>query len=263
MSTATMQGQLWSVRARDWADLLEGERGWGLPLYRRVLEQTGVGPGTTVLDVGCGAGRFCREAADRGAHVAGIDAAQGLLAIAQERTPDADFRQGDMASLPWEDETFDLVTGFSTFQFADDPVQALAEAARVVRAGRPVVAAVPDRPEDSELTPFLMALMALLPEPPPPDRGVFALSRPGRLEEVLAAAGLTLHDGGSIDCPMEFADADELVRGMLAPGPAVMAAKVVGEDAVREAALTSLAPFRNAAGGYRIENAFRYALAEA
>lgn len=261
MSTATMQGQLWSVRARDWADLLEGEGGWGLPLYRAVLDEAGMGPEATVLDIGCGAGRFCREAADRGAEVAGIDVAQGLLEIARERTPEGDFRQGDMAALPWEDDNFDLVTGFSTFQFADDPMRALIEAARVVRPGRPVVAAVPGRPEDSELTPFLMALMALLPEPPPPDRGVFALSGPGRLEEVLVAAGLTPRDVGSIDCPMEFADADELVRGMLAPGPAVMAAKVVGEDAVREAALTSLAPFRNAAGGYRIENTFRYAIA--
>lgn len=263
MSTATMQGQLWSARARDWADLLEGERGWGLPLYRRVLDEAGVGPGTTVLDVGCGAGRFCREAADRGAEVAGIDAAEGLLAIARERTPEGDFREGDMMSLPWEDDAFDLVTGFSTFQFADDPVTALAEAKRVARPGCPVAVAVPGRPENSELTPFLRALMARLPEPPPPDRGMFALSSPGRLEEVLRAAGLTARDIGSVDCPMEFADADELVRGMLAPGPAVMAAKVVGEDAVREAALTSLAPFRNAAGGYRIENAFRYVLAEA
>ncbi|MGH3442259.1 MAG: class I SAM-dependent methyltransferase [Nitriliruptorales bacterium] len=263
MSTATMQGQLWSARARDWADLLEGERGWGLPLYRQVLEQTGVGPGAAVLDVGCGAGRFCRLAADRGASVAGIDAAEGLLAIARERTPDGDFLVGDMVSLPWDDDSFDLVTGFSTFQFADDPARALAEAARVARPGRPVVVAVPGRPQDSELTPFLMALMALLPEPPPPDRGVFALSQPGRLEQVLTAAGLTTSDAGTLDCPMEFADEDELVRGMLAPGPAVMATEVAGEDAVREAALSSLAPFRNAAGGYRIENPFRYLVAAA
>lgn len=261
MSSAPIQGQVWSARARDWADLLEGDRGWGLPLYRHILERTGVAAGTAVLDVGCGAGRFCRMAVDRGAAVAGLDAAEGLLAIARERTPDGDFRKGDMANLPWDEDTFDLVTGFSSFQFADDPVQALAEAARVVRSGRPVVAAVPDGPQDSELSPFLMAVRDLLPEPPPVERGVFALSGPGRLEEAVEAAGLTPRDVGAVDCPMEFTDADELARAMLAPGPSVMAAKIAGEEAVRDAALSSLAPFRNAAGGYRLENAFRYAIA--
>lgn len=58
--SAAIQGDLWGERARDWAEVMEGWNGWGVPLYRQVMERLDVGPGTDLLDVGCGAGRFCR-----------------------------------------------------------------------------------------------------------------------------------------------------------------------------------------------------------
>jgi ubiquinone/menaquinone biosynthesis C-methylase UbiE len=72
-------------------------------------------------------------AADRGANVAGIDAAKELVAIATQRSPEGDFRVGDLESLPWPDASFDWVTGFNSFQFADDKARALDEARRVSR----------------------------------------------------------------------------------------------------------------------------------
>ena len=54
-------------------------------------------------------------AADRGARIAGIDATGPLVEIARERVPDGDFRVGDMEDLPWDDESFDVVTGFNSF----------------------------------------------------------------------------------------------------------------------------------------------------
>jgi len=44
-----------------------------------------------------------------------------------------------MEDLPWEDDTFDLVTGFNSFFFATDMIAALREAGRVARPGAPVV----------------------------------------------------------------------------------------------------------------------------
>jgi 2-polyprenyl-3-methyl-5-hydroxy-6-metoxy-1,4-benzoquinol methylase len=72
--SAATQSDLWGERARDWAEVMEGWNGWGIPLYRQVLGRLNLGAGTDLLDVGCGAGRFCRIAADRGARVSGIDA---------------------------------------------------------------------------------------------------------------------------------------------------------------------------------------------
>ena len=80
--SASRWGPLFSARANDWAETWEGPSGWGTPVYEYVLDRARIGSGARVLDCGCGAGRFARMAADRGAKVAGIDAAKELIAIA-------------------------------------------------------------------------------------------------------------------------------------------------------------------------------------
>lgn len=91
MGTATAHSALWGTRARDWADVQEGMVS---PLYEAVLQAIGISGAMTLLDVGCGAGRFCQLAAQHGVHVSGLDATAALLEIARERTPAGDFRQG-------------------------------------------------------------------------------------------------------------------------------------------------------------------------
>lgn len=118
---------------------------WGIPAYRYILERAPVGDGTNLLDVGCGAGRFCRMAADGG--VSGIDATAPLVEIARERVPSGDFRVGDMENLPWADDSFDIVTGFNSFF--------MREAGRGARGGAAVAITVFGRPERCESTPVL------------------------------------------------------------------------------------------------------------
>ncbi len=59
----------------------------------------------------------------------------------------ATFRVGDIEALPWDDDSFELVTGFSAFQFADDKVRALQEARRVAR--RLIAVVIPTRAIES------------------------------------------------------------------------------------------------------------------
>lgn len=134
--SAPTQADLWGERARDWADVMEGWTGWGVPVYRGVLRHVPMAEGIRVLDVGCGAGRFCRMAADRGARVSGLDATPAFVEIARERVPDGDLRVGEMEELPWADDSFDLVTGFNSFFIAADMGTALREAGRVARQWR-------------------------------------------------------------------------------------------------------------------------------
>ncbi|MGB3316617.1 MAG: class I SAM-dependent methyltransferase, partial [Albidovulum sp.] len=114
MTTGTSQtnGRLWGARARDWAEVQEGQFA---AAYHAVLAQAGVTTGTRHLDAGCGAGMAAALAASLGAKVAGLDAAEEMLEIARERVPAGDFRQGDLEALPWDDNSFDLVTGFNAF----------------------------------------------------------------------------------------------------------------------------------------------------
>jgi len=112
-----------------------------LALYESVLEELPIRAGTRLLDVGCGAGLFMRLAAQRGAAVAGIDADAAFVERARERVPSADIIVGDMHTLPYDDECFDVVTGFDAFQLASHPGRALRKAGRVARPGAPVVIA--------------------------------------------------------------------------------------------------------------------------
>src|SRR5918997_6057154 len=138
-TTAGTEGPDWSAKAPVWVEL------WAhlaAPAREVVARATAIGAGTRVLDVGCGSGEFCALVADRGATASGIDAAEGMIAIARRRLPDADLRVGPMEALPWPDASFDVVCGVNSFQFAADTVVALREARRVLRPGGLVAACV-------------------------------------------------------------------------------------------------------------------------
>lgn len=258
--SSAAQGALWGARARHWAEVQEPV---SRPLYEAVLRTVGIGAGTPVLDVGCGAGLFCTLAAEHGARVSGVDAAAALLAIARERVPHGDFREGEMEALPYPDRAFEVVTGFNAFQFAASPRTALAEARRVARPGAPVVIATWGKPEDSEAAQYLAALRPLLPPAPPGAPGPFALSADGALEAFARAAGLTPRSVAEVECPLEYADLDTALRGLLSAGPAVLAIQTSGECRVREAVVETIAPYRLSSGGYRLEHSFLFAITTA
>ncbi len=257
MGTAKMQGQIWGTRARDWAEVQERV---AIPLYEAVLRRTETGPGTSVLDIGCGAGIFCEMATMLGARVSGMDAAESLLAIARECVPQGDFRTGEMEELPYPDQMFDLVTGFSSFQFAASPVNALKEASRVSKTGS-VVIAVFGKPEESESSAYIAAMGSLLPPPPPGSPGPYALSADGALEALAVQAGMTPGIVETVECPWDYPDERTALRGLLSSGPAIRAIQNKGEEAVREVILSVLAPFKTNAAGYHLKNNFRYMIA--
>jgi SAM-dependent methyltransferase len=260
--SAPRWGPLFGARAGAWADTWEGPVGWGKPVYEHVLDRAGVGPGTCVLDCGCGAGRFTRLAADRGASVAGLDASPELVAIAADRTPDGEFKAGELEALPWADDSFDLVTGFSAFQFADDKVRALGEAARVSRDAVGVV--IPTRVAQSGITAVFTPVFPLFA----PDvlegmkrSGMFALSEPGRLEEVLAAAALVPYDDAEVECPIAFDDVHAAERAFLGAGPTQLAIDTSGEAAVADAVGTALQAFTTGDGRVVLPGWYRAVLA--
>ncbi|MDQ3719304.1 MAG: class I SAM-dependent methyltransferase [Actinomycetota bacterium] len=264
-SAATGQAELWGERARDWADVMEGWDGWGVPVYRHVLERVPVGRETSVLDVGCGAGRFCRIVADRGARVSGLDTTPALLEIAQERVPDGDFRIGDMGELPWDDGSFDLVTGFNSFFIAADMVSALAEARRVARPRAPVAMSVFGRPEHCQSTAMFRAVAGLLPAKPSGEdkKSAPALHEEGALEALARQAGLTPQEGGYLELVERYPNLETLVRGVMAAPPMVRAARTVGQDSVREALTEAFRAFETRTGSYALEEEVRYLIARA
>jgi SAM-dependent methyltransferase len=262
--SASRWGPLFGMRASAWADTWEGPGGWGTLPYRHVLERADVRAGIRVLDCGCGAGRFARMAADRGASVAGIDASAELIAIASERSKEGDFRVGDIEALPWDDDSFDLVTGFSAFQFADDKVQALREAGRVTRGA--VVVVIPTRAAESGVSAVFRPVFPLLPDAELRSlaaSGMFALSEPGKLEEVLGVAALTALEDSEIECPIAFEDIDTAERAFIGAGPTQLAIRHSDEATIAETIRAALGQFVDAGGRVVLPAWYRAVTAQA
>ncbi len=90
-----------------------------------------------VLEFACGTGRFSVELRRRGANVTGVDISRAMLMEGIEKTKKAglyneiDFIHGDGLSLPFPDNSFDLVFAMRFFHLAEDPVSYLEEMSRV------------------------------------------------------------------------------------------------------------------------------------
>jgi SAM-dependent methyltransferase len=258
IGSARMQGDLWSVRARDFADLMEGQF---RPLYESVSQRPEFADAQAILDVGCGAGLAAQMFAKKGANVAGVDASSAFLDIARKRTPAADFRVAEMEALPFPDEAFDAVTGFNAFQYAAAPVNALREARRVTRPGGAIVIATWGLPEQCEAAGHLKALGGLMPPPPPGAPGPFALSEEQRLRALASDAGLTPITVVDVACPWVFASLEVALRGMLSAGPAERAIRASSLDRARQAVAAAIESYRTPSGAYRLNNTFRYLIA--
>lgn len=254
--SADRWGPLWGSRPADWA-LSEDQQ---TPTYEAALQRVDLQPGHLVLDVGCGAGAFLQMVAARGARPSGIDASEALLARARQRVPASDLRAGDMEALPYEDDTFDLVTGFNSFFFANDMVAALREAGRVARPGAPVVIQVWGRHERNDLEAMKQVIRPFLPARPPGAPAEPDYSAPGVLEELAARAGLTPDTTFDVSWALEYPDRDTLGRAMVAVAGINI---LVGEreDDVKDAIAEGLAAYRTPAGGYRLDNEYHFVIA--
>ncbi len=258
--SAPIQGRLWGERADDWATIQEGQVA---AAFVAGLDALGVTAGTRLLDAGCGAGMVLRLAADRGADVTGLDASEGLLAHARRCVPGATIVQGELEDLPFPDGSFDVVTGFNSFQYAARPAAALAEAVRVLQPGGRVLLLTWGSPEQCEAAGYLAAIGALLPAPPSGAPGPFSLSAPEALTALFEEAGLRVTAIADVACEWSYADERTALAGLLASGPVVKAIEHAGEPAVREATRGFLEPFRTGNGGYRLMNCFRYVIGTA
>jgi SAM-dependent methyltransferase len=129
----------WEERARRFAQRGAGLRAvcsYGMPAFhnagidlcqrlalRRWLD---VAPGTSVLDVGCGVGRWSRLMARRGAKVTGIDLAPTMVETARRRAEQEGvatrcrFLVGDLSRLDLPDR-FSLILGVTVLQHILDP----------------------------------------------------------------------------------------------------------------------------------------------
>jgi ubiquinone/menaquinone biosynthesis C-methylase UbiE len=129
-----MEGMLATWYAKNTAKLVEDFKACG----RRIAEQ--LAPGAQVLEVAPGPGYLAVELAKLGPYrITGLDVSRSFVRMATEYAAraavDVEFRQGDAASLPFLDGTFDFVVCRAAFKNFSNPVAALGEMHRVLRLG--------------------------------------------------------------------------------------------------------------------------------
>ncbi len=119
------------------------------------FDRLGIGPGRSVLDIGCGAGRHAFEAYRRGADVVafdqdaaeldGVAAMFAGMAEAGEAPAEASARTmvGDALELPFPDDSFDCVIASEVLEHIVEDEKAMWELARVVKPGGTVAVTVP------------------------------------------------------------------------------------------------------------------------
>lgn len=217
-------GASWGVKARDWALYQED---LGSNAISRVLSRTRVGPGTKMLDIACGSGLAVARAVDAGADGAGVDASEALLEIARERAPHAHFIRSPMEELPFEDETFDVVTSFNGLQFGRD--EAFPEAIRVLNPGGMLAMSFwSDFGDFGEY----FALLQNYSHPGGPTLPA-KFMEPGVAEKKFEDLGLDEIERASTEVDIEYGALDDAYKGLVSAGPAVLAIDYSGEVEVR------------------------------
>nr|WP_239520231.1 methyltransferase domain-containing protein [Blastococcus saxobsidens] len=223
-------------------------------MYEAVLEATGIGPGTTVLDLGCGVGLFARAAADRGARVTGVDTDADAVAVATAEVPEGTFLVRNAQDPPRG--PFDVVAAVQLLMHVADPLTVLS---RARRSGGVVAATVWGRERECDLRVFEEAL-APWSGPSRPARGQ-SVGEPARLRSMAERAGLVVERLDEVAVPFHYAGEDAMFRSLMAAPLARAVAERTDPGTLRAAVLEHLEPYRTADGGYRLQNLCRMLVA--
>jgi ubiquinone/menaquinone biosynthesis C-methylase UbiE len=95
------------------------------------------GSPNSILDVGCGTGRFLRKIGQRwpNARLIGVDPAEGMIAVARRLAPAISFQVASAESIPVPSASVDLAFSAVSLHHWSNQLQGLQEIARTLRPG--------------------------------------------------------------------------------------------------------------------------------
>jgi len=137
-----VNNDLYDVLGEDWYNaednpvaLLRAESRLRNPWIAAELSRALSSHSGDILDVGCGGGFLSNYLGALGHRVTGLDAARDALEVARryDRTGRVRYELGDALNLPFDDGSFDAVCAIDFLEHVENPDQAIAEAARVLR----------------------------------------------------------------------------------------------------------------------------------
>jgi ubiquinone/menaquinone biosynthesis C-methylase UbiE len=250
-------GEAWGDRATDWAYLFEP---YARSANQAVLDQLAVAEGARMLDIACGSGFAAHLASERGAAVSGVDASEGLVTIARARTPQGDFRVGDMFALPFPDASFDAATSFNGIWKGCE--SALLEARRVLVRGGRIGLTFWGPFEHLGLMPYFIKVIELS-EASHATANMEHGDTQNVIEDMLEATGFERLERGTVTVVNEWPDTEIAVRALVSAGPSVPAIRTVGLDAFCDALRSVIEPMHVPGVGIRVTSVFDWITARA
>ena len=214
------------------------------------------------MDVGCGTGYFSDLAHKQGVDVTGIDASEEFIKQAKKRNTEIKFSSGEMEELPFEDNTFNFVCGFNSYQYAANIKNALSEAKRVLKDKGKLVVMIWGNKEDCEGLTYLKAIGSLLPPPPPGAAGPFALSENQLLEKTLEEVGFKIIANDDVTAIWDYPNTDIALKGLLSAGPVAKAIDNSSFENVYEAVAADIQQYIQQNGSVIYNNKYRVVICE-
>jgi len=254
MGSQEIQNKLWGRQTEDWANIQEKT---GIGGYEHALKQLELNEPINLLDIGCGSGIFSDLAQSKGISVTGIDACEELIKHGMKRNPNVRFLEGDMEELPFQNDSFDVVCGFNSFQYAGSIKNALIEAKRVLKDKGKIVVMIWGNKEDCEVASYLKAVGSLLPPPPPGSGGPFALSENQLLERLLEEVGFHIVDNCDIDSVWEYPDKQTALNGLSSSGPITKVIEHTSSEEVEKTILKAIESYVQPDGTVLYNNKWR------
>lgn len=251
-------GSLWSRCALGWAELQEPRM---QHLYEIVLKALGQSTSYRLLDTGCASGIFCRQASLGGIIPVGLDSSLEFIELAKVRMPGAQFMQGHMEELPFENESFEIVTCLHSIYYSSQPLSALQEAYRVLKPRGRLVLSTWARNHDCDAAGVLSSFHALSKPHARHWYNPFSFSVNGIFQALATKAGFICSLRAEALVPWHYPDEATALRALLACDQAQRAIDNSGVFCVREALRAAIMPFRLPQGGFRLQNKFKYLVA--
>ena len=93
------------------------------------------------LEIGFGSGLFIKKYVSNITRIAGLDYSEDMVKLANDfnknlvESGKAEFKHGDVTSIPWEDNEFSIIVAIETFFFWSEPEKSLKEIFRVLMPG--------------------------------------------------------------------------------------------------------------------------------
>jgi SAM-dependent methyltransferase len=190
----------WERTAAGWGRRADDMRAFGMPVAVRMIERLRLHPGLRVLELAAGPGEvgfLAAELVEPGGSLVSSDGAEAMLEVARARAQQRGltsvaFRRLELEWIDAETASFDRVLCRWGLMLLVDPGAAASEMRRVLAPGGRVAVAVWDDPAANPWATIQSRALVELghaERPDPNGPGMFALSAPGRLQELLESAG--------------------------------------------------------------------------